>query len=89
MHYLADECEAIHTCPKINGLKQPRRDRDETLLQNKGATETRLDLLNKEIRDRDKTRVRFYHETESLGLFSLETETRPRVLPFSVSKKSK
>ena len=34
----------------------------------------RLDLLNKVRRDRDKT--------ESHGLFSLETETRPRVSPF-------
>ena len=50
----------------------------ETRLSEKFSSETRprRDNLQNFVRDRD--------ETESLGTFSLETETRPRLSPISV-----
>ena len=56
-------------------IKPTRRDRDETAQKFSSETRPRQDKFPNLVRDRDKT--------GSLGTFSLETETRPRLSSFT------
>ena len=60
-------------------IAHPDQEETETRLSEKFSSETRRDNLQNFVWVR--------YETESLGTFSLETETRPRLSPISDSKK--
>ena len=71
----------------------PDQDETETRLSKIEANETRprrdcLKIFHPR-RDRDETTSKIVYETESLGTFSLETETRPRLSPISETVQDK